>query len=62
MCNQTNKLYIVLDDTLGTFVSMSSDMISAVSDAREYHERSKNRVQIYLSELVGELKEDELLI
>lgn len=56
------KTYIVLDDTLGEWVGMSSDMITAVIDARDYYEHTKNEVHIYLAELVGEFKGEELQV
>lgn len=56
------KVYIILDETDGSWVSMSSDIIAAVEDAREYHERTKNEVHIYHGELVGQIKEEELTI
>lgn len=56
------KVYIILDETDGSWVSMSSDIIAAVEDAREYHERTKNEIHIYHGELVGQIKEEELTI
>lgn len=57
-----NKTYIVLDNTEGEWVGMSSDMITAVLDAKDYHERTKNEIHIYVAELVGELKGEELQV
>lgn len=56
------KVYITLDETDGSWVSMSVDMIAAVEDARQYHERTKHEIHIYHGELVGQIKEEELTI
>lgn len=56
------KVYIVLDDTKGKIVNVSSDMIAAVEDARYYHETTKSEIHIYYGELVGEIKWEEITI
>lgn len=57
-----SKVYIVLDDTEGEWVGLSSDMITAVTDAKDYYNRTKNEIHIYLAELVGELKGEDLQV
>ena len=54
-----SKVYITLDETEGSWISMSIDMIAAVEDARQYHEKTKHEVHIYYGELVGQIKEEE---
>jgi hypothetical protein len=56
------KFYIVLDETDGSWVSMSVDMITAVEDARQHHDHTKHEVNIYHGELVGQIKKEELVI
>lgn len=57
-----NKVYIVLDETAGKWVGLSVDMISAAEEARQHHEHTKHEVVIYYGELVGHIKEEELII
>lgn len=57
-----NKFYIIIDETSGKLITITSDMITAVEDARQYHEHTKNHVIIYTGELVGEFMKQELII
>lgn len=57
-----NNTYLVIDDTTGKLITLSTDIIVAVEDARYYHETTKHRVQIYSASLMSEIKEQELEI
>lgn len=54
-----SKVYIVLDDTEGKWVGLSSDMVRAVEDAQQYHDDTKNEIHIYYGELVGQIEQEE---
>lgn len=57
-----NHYYVVTDSTIGKVVCLSSDMITAVEEARQYHSYTKNEITIYLGEIVGQIQEEELTI
>lgn len=54
--------YIVFDDELQKMISIRPEIISAVEDAKSYHDRTKHKVIIYSAKVCGILEQEEVLI
>lgn len=54
--------YIVFDDELKKMVSVRPEIISAVEDAKSYHDRTKHKVIIYSAKVCGILEQEEVLV
>lgn len=54
--------YIIFDSDLQKLISIRPEVISAVEDAKSYHDRTKHKVIIYSAKVCGILEQEEVLV